>query len=457
MLDRYWHGDTRRISPEAPVPVVHVTGTENRLGGAANVGRNVAALGGAARVAGLVGDDANGRTVAGLLREAGCDVALVTCGGWETITKLRVLSHHQQLIRLDSETPPPDRAADLAARVAACLGDAGIMVLSDYAKGALQRPAELIALAREADIPVVVDPKRIDVEAYRGATVITPNRGEFEAIVGSFDSDAELEQRARRLIDEMDLGAVLVTRSEQGMTLVERAAPCLHLPTTAREVFDVTGAGDTVVASLSIGIAAGLSLADAAALANLAAGVVVGKLGTAVVTGNELRRAVADQHPDEHGVLSEAALQQYVRRARDRGERIVMTNGCFDILHPGHVAYLEQAASMGDRLIVAVNDDASVGRLKGDGRPVNPLAQRMAVLAGLRSVDWVVPFSEDTPERLVCEVRPDLLVKGGDYSPDAIAGARCVREAGGEVRVLEFVDGFSTTAIIRSLDRSTPD
>ena len=219
------------------------------------------------------------------------------------------------------------------------------MVLSDYAKGTLSKSAELIGLARRAGVAVVVDPKRIDIEAYRGATVITPNRAEFEAVVGEWSSDTELEERARRLISEMDLGAVLVTRSEQGMTLVERDAQCVHLPTMAREVFDVTGAGDTVVAALAIGVAAGMSLADAAALANLAAGVVVGKLGTAIVTREELWRAVAEQHPDEHGVLTEAELQRRVGRARDRGERVVMTNGCFDILHPGHVAYLEQAAA----------------------------------------------------------------------------------------------------------------
>ena len=418
----------------------------------------MSALGGGATVVGLVGNDADGEMLARLLDEAGCGAALVACDGWQTITKLRVLSLHQQLIRLDFETlPPVATAASLADRVADSLASASVMVLSDYAKGTLSKPAELIGLARRAGVAVVVDPKRIDIEAYRGATVITPNRAEFEAVVGEWSSDTVLEERARRLISEMDLGAVLVTRSEQGMTLVERDAQCVHLPTMAREVFDVTGAGDTVVAALAIGVAAGMSLADAAALANLAAGVVVGKLGTAIVTREELWRAVAEQHPDEHGVLTEAELQRRVGRARDRGERVVMTNGCFDILHPGHVAYLEQAAALGDRLVVAVNDDDSVARLKGAGRPVNPLAQRMAVLAGLRAVDWVVPFGEDTPERLVCDVRPDLLVKGGDYLPDEIAGADCVRGAGGEVVVLDFVDGFSTTAIIQSLERGPPD
>jgi D-beta-D-heptose 7-phosphate kinase/D-beta-D-heptose 1-phosphate adenosyltransferase len=327
------------------------------------------------------------------------------------------------------------------------------MVLSDYAKGALQNPGALIALARQAGVPVIVDPKRADLSAYRGAAIITPNAAEFEAVAGRWSDDADLEQRARRLVDELDFGAILVTRGEQGMTLVQRDGACVHLPTMAQEVFDVTGAGDTVVASLAMGLASGMDLADAAALSNVAAGVVVAKLGTADVSRQELQRALDAQHPDEHGVLAKEDLLRHVARARARGERVVMTNGCFDILHPGHVAYLEQAAALGDRLVVAVNDDASVSRLKGPDRPVNTLSQRAAVLAGLRSVDWVVPFTEDTPERLICAVRPDCLVKGGDYRPGEIAGGDCVREGGGEVVVLDYLEGFSTTAIIQSLSR----
>ena len=455
MLDRYWHGDTRRVSPEAPVPVVRVSGSEDRLGGAANVARNIAGLGGRATVVGVVGEDANGSRLRDLLAETGVRSELVACAGWETITKLRVISRHQQLIRLDFETPLADViTAALEQRVGGLLdGSQQVMVLSDYAKGVLQNPAALIALARQAGVPVIVDPKRVDLSAYRGAAIITPNAAEFEAVAGRWSDDADLEQRARRLVDELDFGAILVTRGEQGMTLVQRDGACVHLPTMAQEVFDVTGAGDTVVASLAMGLAAGMELADAAALSNVAAGVVVAKLGTADVSRQELQRALDAQHPDEHGVLAEEDLLRYVARARARGERIVMTNGCFDILHPGHVAYLEQAAALGDRLVVAVNDDASVGRLKGAGRPVNSLSQRAAVLAGLRSVDWVVPFAEDTPERLICAVRPDCLVKGGDYRPEGIAGGDCVREGGGEVVVLDYLEGFSTTAIIQSLSR----
>lgn len=452
MLDRYWHGDTQRVSPEAPVPVVRVGEIEDRLGGAANVARNIMSLGGQATLVGVIGDDRNGQRLQDLLEETGARAEFVRRDGWDTITKLRVISRHQQLIRLDFEEPlEPDVTVDLTARVAPLLGKSQILVLSDYAKGALQDPQALIEKARKADVPVVVDPKRVDFESYRGAAVLTPNAAEFEAVVGPWQDEADMEQRARRLIETLDFGALLITRGEQGMTLVVRDGASAHLPTMAREVFDVTGAGDTVVASLAAGLASGMELADAAALSNAAAGVVVGKLGTADVSPVELQRAIAEQHPDEHGVLDEDELLRHVARARARGERIVMTNGCFDILHPGHVAYLEQAAALGDRLVVAVNDDGSVTRLKGPDRPINTLSQRSAVLAGLRAVDWVVGFSEDTPERLICAMKPDCLVKGGDYRPEEIAGGDCVRESGGEVVVLDFVEGFSTTAIIQAL------
>lgn len=457
MLDRYWQGETQRISPEAPVPVVRVTGDEDRLGGAGNVARNIRALGGHATVVGVVGADANGERVRALLAADGCRAELVERPGWETVTKLRVISRHQQLIRLDFEQAlPPEAAGDLAARCSSALSEVSTLVLSDYAKGALADPAALIAAARDAGKPVVVDPKRRDLSAYRGATVLTPNLGEFEAAVGPCRDESELLERAHRLVRDLELGALVITRSEHGMTVVGADGQHLTLPAEAREVYDVTGAGDTVVATLAMGVAAGLDIPHAAALANSAAGIVVGKLGTAVVTRQELEAVRHQRLPAVRGVVDEAALFHAVAAARQRGERIVMTNGCFDILHPGHVAYLEQAANLGDRLVVAVNDDASVTRLKGPDRPVNSLAQRMAVLAGLRSVDWVVPFGEDTPERLICAVKPDYLVKGGDYRPDEIAGSGCVRAAGGEVVVLDFVEGFSTTAIIKSLGRDSP-
>lgn len=451
MLDRYWHGRTDRISPEAPVPVVRVDEAEERPGGAANVALNIAALGAAARVAGPVGDDAAAGRLAGLLERAGVDHALQRLAGTDTITKLRVISRHQQLIRLDFERGFPGFDAGAAeALVSPCLEQADALVLSDYAKGALPDPARIIALAAERGVPVLVDPKGADYARYRGATVLTPNLPELEAVVGRCADAEQIGVRARELARCHDLGAVLVTRGEAGMTLVPRDGAAVHLPTRAREVFDVTGAGDTVIATLAAALGAGEPLADAAALANHAAGVVVGKLGTATVTPAELSAAVGGAS-GRGGVVDEAGLLAGLAGARAAGERIVMTNGCFDLLHAGHVDYLQRARERGDRLVVAVNDDASVARLKGAERPVTPLEQRMAVLAGLAAVDWVVPFSEDTPARLIAAVQPDCLVKGGDYRPEAIAGYEAVVAAGGTVEVLPLLEGASTTGVIERI------
>jgi len=325
-------------------------------------------------------------------------------------------------------------------------------VLSDYAKGAIDEPKEFIAKARAKGVTVLVDPKGHDFARYHGASLITPNMSEFEAVVGSVTSEDDLIEKAQKLIKLHDFGAILVTRSEKGMTLVSQDQPELHIPTVAREVHDVTGAGDTVISALATSIAAGATLAQACAIANTAAGVVVGKLGTSTVSRIELIQALALNHGESgFGVMTEDQLAYAMDQARLRGERIVMTNGCFDILHAGHVSYLQQAKALGDRLIVAVNDDSSVTRLKGPGRPVNPVDRRMAVLAGLASADWVVPFSEDTPQRIIARLLPDALVKGGDYKVEDIAGGAEVIAAGGKVEVLGFEDGVSTTAIIQNI------
>jgi len=449
MLDRYWHGGTSRISPEAPVPVVHVNQSEDRPGGAGNVALNIAALGAQVTVIGPTGDDEAANTLEDCLQGAKVNCKFVRYKDSPTVTKLRVLSRHQQLIRLDFEEGFAE--ADFAPMLAEYknqLAQADAVVLSDYGKGALRDSSELIALAREAGKPVLVDPKGTDFSLYHGATLITPNLNEFTAVVGTCADENELVERGNALIRKHNLDALLVTRGEHGMTLLRDGTKELHLPTQAREVFDVTGAGDTVISVMAVALGSGMSLPDATALANLAAGVVVGKLGTATVSLPELRRTVQEHQQTGRGVVSEEQLAIMVEDARVHGEKIVMTNGCFDILHAGHVAYLERAKQQGDRLIVAVNDDESVRRLKGKGRPVNTCERRMAVLAALGSVDWVVPFSEDTPERLICRLLPDLLVKGGDYQPEDIAGYQCVKDNGGDVKVLGFEDGCSTSDII---------
>lgn len=450
MLDRYWFGATARISPEAPVPVVHVRRAEERPGGAGNVALNLASLGASCTLLGVTGDDAVADTLTALTAKYGVHGHFTRLKTAATITKLRVLSRQQQLIRLDfEESFGSFSSAPLLPEFSQQLADVQVVVLSDYGKGSLASVQELISAARAAGKTVLVDPKGRDFEKYRGATAITPNLAELEAVVGECSDESAIVSKGTGLRDSLKLEALLVTRGGHGMTLLETGKPPLHLPAEAREVSDVTGAGDTVIALLAAGLGAGLDFADAAALANLAAGLVVAKLGAASVTPAELRLAVRDR--DGNGVLDEAAVMDAVSHARSRGERLVMTNGVFDILHAGHVSYLSQARKLGNRLIVAVNDDASVRRLKGAGRPVNILANRMTVLAALGCVDWVVPFSEDTPERLICKLLPDVLVKGGDYQPEQVAGHACVTDHGGEVRILPYVEGLSTTRLIETL------
>jgi D-beta-D-heptose 7-phosphate kinase/D-beta-D-heptose 1-phosphate adenosyltransferase len=451
MLDRYLFGGTSRISPEAPVPVVHVRDNEDRAGGAANVATNLARLGVRTRLLGIVGDDDEGRALQDAMQGSDVTCTFTPVDGWPTITKTRVQSRGQQLIRIDREEPVPSGSEALTASLVEQLGDADAVVLSDYGKGSLSDVAAMIAACRDAGVPAFVDPKGRDFDKYQGATLITPNQSEFDAVAGESDGDADMVVRARAMADRLGLSALLVTRSEKGMLLIEGGDEPVVLSTRAREVYDVTGAGDTVIATMAGALAAGESMASAAALANLAAGLVVGKIGVASVTPSELRVALHRRGQGGRGLVSEDALLPLVAEARDRNERVIMTNGCFDVLHAGHVAYLEEAKSLGDRLVVAINDDDSVRRLKGDPRPVNELEDRMLVLAGLASVDWVVPFPEDTPERLITAVLPDILVKGGDYNAEDIAGARAVLENGGEVRVLAFREGHSSSRIIDKL------
>lgn len=452
MLDRYWHGPTNRISPEAPVPVVKVTMVEERPGGAANVAMNIASLGANSRLVGLTGIDDAAKALTENLNGVNVRCDFVAIPTHPTITKLRVLSRNQQLIRLDFEEGFENvDAQPMLERIEQALPHIGALVLSDYAKGALTEVEKMIALANKAGVPVLIDPKGNNFERYRGATLLTPNMSEFEAIVGRCKDNKDVEEKGMQLLESLELSALLITRSEQGMSLIRRNEAPLHLPTEAQEVFDVTGAGDTVIGVLAASIASGRPLHEACALANAAAGVVVGKLGTSTVSPIELENAIRGRSENGFGVMTESQLKQAVADARARGERVVMTNGCFDILHVGHVSYLANARKLGDRLIVAVNSDASTRRLKGETRPVNPLDQRMIVLGALGAVDWVVPFEEDTPQRLISEILPDILVKGGDYQPDEIAGSKEVWAAGGQVMVLNFEDGISTTNIIKNI------
>jgi len=449
MLDRYWHGATSRISPEAPVPVVRVQQQENRAGGAANVALNINALGVQTILMGAVGKDEAAQTLQQLLADQHILFDGISLENTPTITKLRVLSRHQQLIRLDFEENHLHNI-DLLSIFEKHLPNIDAVVLSDYGKGTLHQSLQLIELAKKYHKPILVDPKGKDFKKYTGATVITPNLSEFETVVGEWKTEEELLSKAEQLREKLALTALLITRSEHGMTLICPPEQPLHLPTQAREVFDVTGAGDTVIGVLAAMLAAKQSWSNAVALANLAAGLTVSKLGAVSVSPAELEIALHSSQQDS-GILEEDILVQTVKIAQQNGETIVMTNGCFDILHAGHLQYLQQAKQLGDRLIVAVNTDESIKQLKGNTRPINKLKQRMEMLSGLKCVDWVIPFSEETPERLICKILPDILVKGGDYEVSQIAGHQCVLNKGGQVKILDFLAGFSTTQLIERM------
>jgi D-beta-D-heptose 7-phosphate kinase/D-beta-D-heptose 1-phosphate adenosyltransferase len=325
------------------------------------------------------------------------------------------------------------------------------MILSDYGKGTLHGTKELIAYARSLNIPVLIDPKGSDFSIYRGASLITPNRKEFEAVVGACENNEKIIHKARLLVKQYDIGALLITRSEEGMTLVQNNGEHITIPTVAKEVYDVTGAGDTVIAVMAMAVSCGYDYISAMRLANAAAGVVVGKVGTATLTAQELHDSLHAQSHINKGILTQTELKQAMKEVRLQGEKIVMTNGCFDILHAGHIDYLQKARTLGDRLIVAVNSDTSVKRLKGKTRPIVELSSRMEVLNALSCVDWVVDFDEDTPQRIIGELLPDILVKGADYQVNEIAGAKAVLENGGEVKTIHLKPNHSTSNIVNKI------
>ncbi|KMO42905.1 hypothetical protein VQ03_09855 [Methylobacterium tarhaniae] len=456
MLDHLVGGEVARLSPEAPVPVLALRRTVSALGGAANVARNAASLGGRAVLVSVVGDDAAGRLLAErAAREIGPDCALVVDRGRRTTEKTRFVAGAQHLLRVDAEDvhPMPETvAAALLGRLGTALARADALVLSDYAKGVLS-PAvirEACALARRRGAMVVADPKPATLALYAGVDLITPNAAEAAAVTGlAVGSDAEVEAAARALGRLTGGAAVVLTRGAAGMTVLDRSGRATHLPTEAREVYDVSGAGDTVVAVLAL--AGGDDLVAAARLANRAAGLAVARVGTTAVGADALRLALAPPPAAGGQVMTLTEAAAAAEDWRGQGARVVLTNGCFDLLHPGHLHLVAQARARGDRLIVAVNDDASVRRLKGPSRPVQPIGDRARLLAGLAGVDAVVPFSEDTPLAVVEAIRPDILVKGADYRLEAVVGGDLVRARGGEVVLVPLLDGFSTTATLGRL------
>ena len=463
MLDRYLVGAVERISPEAPVPVLHVQRSFNRPGGAGNVAVNIAAMGGVPDLIAAVGADDAGRQLATVLEEDGVTGnGLVASATAPTTVKTRLLAGHNQIARFDEETPLTDPATRdrLVALVQEHLPQADVAVISDYAKGVCDASVcrAVIDAARGRGIPVIVDPKGHDFSRYAGATVLTPNRAETAAVVGfpvrSPDDAVRAGQILRR---DLGIDAVVVTLGEQGMAVVAADGSSV-IPTQARQVYDVTGAGDSAVATLAVALGRGIELSAACFLANVAAGLQVARVGTSRVSWDEMVAAIEQQTViSGKKVVSHAELREEVRRARAGGKRIGFTNGCFDILHHGHVALLEAAARECDLLVVGVNSDASVTRLKGAPRPFVPSPERQAVLAGLSAVAWVCEFDDDTPLRLIELVQPDVLVKGSDYAAESIVGADLVLGRGGRVITPLFVSNASTTTIVDRIRLASRD
>ncbi|MBV8336331.1 MAG: D-glycero-beta-D-manno-heptose 1-phosphate adenylyltransferase [Alphaproteobacteria bacterium] len=458
MLDRYVAGEVSRISPEAPIPVLRVTGSRTALGGAANVAHNVAALGARAILFGVVGLDEAGGEIERLVRKAGDNIEgrLFAVAGRPTTVKTRFIKGSHQLLRVDDETVDAldlGSAAELAQRFALAVAECDIVVLSDYAKGVLCDSVlrQVIGLANAARRMIVADPKRTSFDAYRDVTILTPNAHEASLATGvAASDDSGAEKAARLALEATSCEAVLVTRSENGLTLVQRGLPALHLPARVQQVSDVSGAGDTFIATLATALASQLDLVTASRLANIAAGISVTRPGTAVVTSgdleDELRRRTLIA-TDEKLMALEAALRQ-IAEWRRQGLSIGFTNGCFDLIHPGHIHLLAQARAACDRLVVGLNTDASVRRLKGPERPVQSETARATVLSSMATVDLVILFGEETPLTLIEAIRPDILIKGADYAADQVVGANIVRQSGGRVFLVDLLAGEGTTATI---------
>ncbi len=456
MLDRYLFGQVARISPEAPVPVHRIEKTERRLGGAANVAANLRGLGCLVRLISAVGDDSAADEFREVLRANDIDDSgILTDSELQTTTKTRVIGVQQQMLRIDQE-----RIQDISEHTVSRICEqvakeiekgCAALVLSDYGKGICTESLcqKVIQISRDAKVPVLVDPKQADWSRYRNATLVTPNLKELSEAYGTTiaNHEREIKTAALALMKKSGVQQVAVTRSAKGILWVDNESHSFQHPALAREVYDVSGAGDTVVAVLAAAIGAQLPRRFALHLANCAAGVVVGKVGTYAISQSELAASLNDTVHRDVAVLTLSELRQMVKAWRDAGDSIVFTNGCFDLIHRGHLTYLDEAAELGDHLIVGVNSDASIRRLKGSLRPVVAEEDRAYHLAALRAVDAVVVFDEDTPYELIRELRPDVLVKGGDYSPDDVIG----KEFAGRVQIIPFVDGYSTTKLIATI------
>lgn len=463
MLDRYFWGKTNRISPEAPVPVVRIQEKSHVLGGAGNVAANLAGLGCRVHVVGVKGQDAAGGMVSALLAKLGCIDHLHMLPSRATTTKTRVMAQGQQLIRLDEEEPasiPLEAERALAARIESVLEGAHAVILSDYAKGVLTPNLcrNIVQRCSRMRVPVIVDPKGTSWERYAGATCVSPNTSELAAVSGgSIDDESDFLEAARRVKARHNFDYLLVTRGPKGMALFGETGSEILIPSQAREVFDVSGAGDTVVATLAACLGSGMNWESASRVANTAAGIVVGKLGTQPILFEELVNALHQQALQVESKVSPLVSAASLAKSwREKGETVVFTNGCFDLLHAGHIRLLQFAASKGSRLVVGLNSDSSVKRLKGVTRPILNQQERTVLLSALACVDLVVLFDEDTPYELIRALKPHVLVKGADYRPEEVVGHDLLPQWGGGIALAPLLEGMSTTGIVERVKNGIP-
>ena len=451
MLDRYWHADANRISPEAPVPVASINDTHDRAGGAANVALNISSLGAKCSLLGAIGEDQEGVVLQTLLHKENINAHLLSSNKIRTTSKIRIVSRSQQLIRLDFDDQASCCIDDIQQTFSKLVHDSSIIILSDYGKGVLNDVQKVIQQAAKQNKRVIVDPKGLDFSKYKDASVITPNYSEFCAVVGECHSEADIYAKASQLCVENNFEALLITRSEKGMTLIMRDGEVTNFPAQVKEVYDVTGAGDTVISAFAMSLAVNGDFKLAAHTANVAASIVVAKFGAATVTAEELTHGMLSYESASTKLVSSDFLVKRIEDAHAKKQSVVFTNGCFDVLHKGHAHLLREAASYGDLVILALNSDESVRRLKGKDRPINSLQDRAEMLSYFPAVDWIVSFDEDTPAALIEKLNPDVLVKGGDYTVEQIAGADYVLKQGGQVKIIPIVDGYSTSNIISSI------
>ena len=461
MLDRYFWGDVERISPEAPVPVVHVLKKNQVPGGAGNVALNLSGLGADCHLIGVCGNDEAGEFLVSYFARQGITTDLINIEGRSTTAKTRIIGRGQQLLRMDEEETgvlPHGVYENLFRIFNASVENAHAVIISDYGKGVFQQQLarKVIGRCAQNKIPVFVDPKGNDWGRYEGATCITPNTAEFKLVAPDMTGDdASFEREAKRVMDQYHLSQLLVTKGPRGMSLFHQNRKSIHITSDAREVFDVSGAGDTVISTLAASVGAGMDTENAARLANMAAGIVVGKIGTKPITAKELEQTF---YGKVIGGINKRMLpgeaSEFIAKWRNQGQQIVFTNGCFDILHIGHIKLLHAAAAEGDKLIVGLNSDASIKKIKGPLRPVMGEDERAAILSSLKCVDMVVVFSEETPIELIKAFQPDVIVKGGDYTPETVVGHDIVRCRGGRVVIVPLVEGFSTTGKIERMKKS---